>query len=175
MRLLERYLLAGFDPAQLTGLQLHRLRSITGTILGLSFIALFFLGHSLWLGLPLQAATLLVAFGVGVSGYALMARTGRIAFAGHAVSAALMLVLVGQAFGTGGFGNPQFAWFLVVPLIAGWSMGLREGVSGEWGARSPSCCSGRSTSLGFSSRTPCLERSGPTRRASRSWARCWRR
>jgi signal transduction histidine kinase/DNA-binding response OmpR family regulator len=134
MRLLERYLLAGFDPAQLTGLQLHRLRSITGTILGLSFIALFFLGHSLWLGLPLQAATLLVAFGVGVSGYALMARTGRVAFAGHAVSAALMLVLVGQAFGTGGFGNPQFAWFLVVPLIAGWSMGLREGVS--WGVAS---------------------------------------
>ncbi len=134
MRLLERYLLAGFDPTQLTGLQLHRLRSITGTILGLSSIALFFLLHSLWLGLPLQAATLLLAQVVGVSGYVLMARTGRIAFAGHAVASALMLVLVGQAFATGGFGNPQFAWFLVVPLIAGWSMGLREGAF--WGAAS---------------------------------------
>lgn len=132
MRLLERYLLAGFDPTQLTPLQLHRVRSIAGTILGLAGIALVFLAHSLYLGLAPQAVTLVLGFTLGVSGYVAMAYSGRIELAGHGLAGALTLVLLGQAFATGGFGNPQFAWFLVVPLIAGASMGLRPGIF--WGA-----------------------------------------
>ncbi|MCB9627830.1 MAG: response regulator [Sandaracinaceae bacterium] len=137
MSLLERYLLAGFDPSRLTRLQLHRVRSISGSILGLSGIALFFLVHSLMLELPVQAGALLAGFVLGIGGYVLMARTGRIQYAGHAVTAALVLVLVSQAFVTGGFRNPQFAWFLVAPLVAGSSLGLREGVL--WGVISAVC------------------------------------
>ena len=116
MRLLERYLLAGFDPAELTGLELHRLRSITGSILGLGAIAVFFLVHSLMLGLPFQAGALTLGLLMAEGGYLLTAKTGRVAYAGHAVTGALMVVLVGQAFVTGGFRNPQFAWFVVAPL-----------------------------------------------------------
>ncbi len=131
MRLFERYLLAGFDPSQLTLLELHRVRSIAGTILGLATIALVFLAHSLYLGLVPQAVTLVLGFGVGVGGYLAMAFSGRITLAGHGLAGALTLVLVGQAFATGGFRNPQFAWFLVVPLVAGSSLGLRPGIF--WG------------------------------------------
>ncbi|MCA9577770.1 MAG: response regulator [Sandaracinaceae bacterium] len=134
MRLLERYLLAGFDPAELTGLELHRLRSITGSILGLGAIAVFFLVHSLMLGLPFQAGALTLGLLMAGGGYLLTAKTGRVAYAGHAVTGALMVVLVGQAFVTGGFRNPQFAWFVVAPLIAGSSLGLRQGVL--WGVLS---------------------------------------
>ena len=64
MRLFERYLLAGFDPSQLTLLELHRVRSIAGTILGLATIALVFLAHSLYLGLVPQAVTLVLGFSI---------------------------------------------------------------------------------------------------------------
>ena len=135
--LLEDFLLAGFDPSARSRDFLHRVRTISGSTLGLGGIALFFFAHSVALGLPVQAGALGVGFGMGVLGYLAMRRTGQIAYGGHAIVAALVLVLVSQAFVTGGFENPQFAWFLVVPLLAGATLGQRPGLI--WGGVSFVC------------------------------------
>ena len=141
------------DPAILRHHQLVNVSSLALVVVGVPFVMQYFL-----LGVPVVAA----GIGATIIGGALnmwwLRRTHRAARAGIIATSLLYGLLLLSNLSSGGFSDPNFAWFYVVPIVGALLVSPRVslGFTLLWGSR-------------CSSSSPRARSSWPTRWGSRCW------
>ena len=115
---LLRFLEAEMDRTTADPIVLRQVRLVTFSTVLMFAIAIPFVVQYLRLGVPLVAAGLLVTMIGCVINIAVLRRTRNPIVSGHVATAMLFLLLVLSNVSSGGFYDPNFAWFYVIPLAA---------------------------------------------------------
>lgn len=115
----------GIPSAELSRERMRRVRTISGVTFAMTWVALFSIVQSWFVGHPEIITYLVVATTAGAANLLLLRILRNPALSGHVAVAILALLIVASATGSGGFYNPAFAWVYILPLAAAVVVELR--------------------------------------------------
>jgi signal transduction histidine kinase len=107
---------------------LGRSRVLEVAILALCGVGLLSFVHYLVLGILEMSLALAISVAAGIANLVLLRCTNRNVLCGHLGLAVLTSLLLFTSAGSGGFRDPTFAWFYVLPLAAAVILGFRGAV-----------------------------------------------
>ena len=104
--------------------QIRVVNTATLAVLALGVVASL---QYVWLGLWSMVIAVAVALALGAANVLVLRRTQNPNAAGHVAAGVLFALLLCSNLHSGGFYDPNFAWFYVLPLLAGVLAGYRAG------------------------------------------------
>ena len=114
---LDNLLLSGFKPGDRSDTELDRIRMINVGLITMVVIGLPFSLQYLVLGVPLITGAVIVTCLAAVFVILMLRRGASISLCGYLTGTNLYLLLLLSNLNSGGFYDPNFAWFYVVPLV----------------------------------------------------------
>lgn len=118
---------SGLATGSVPGPTLERVRVVNTATLAILALGAVALGQYVWLGIPAMIAAVSGALVLGVANVLLLRRTQKPDLAGHVAAAVLFALLLCSNLHSGGFHDPNFGWFYVLPLLGGVIAGFRAG------------------------------------------------
>ncbi len=136
---------SGLEPGSVPPVALERIRVVNTATLSIIGIGVLAVLQYAWMGLVAMVLVVAGAQLLGVLNVVVLRQTRDPALAGHAATTLLFVVLLASNVVSGGFYDPNFGWFYVLPLLGAVLNGSRGGwlwtlvvlgtTLGFWGAR----------------------------------------
>lgn len=123
-----RFLEAGIDPDSAAVVELRQVRLGSFSTVLMFTIAIPFVFQYVRLGVPLIAVGLLLTMIGCVANIALLRRTRNAMISGHVAATLLYTILLFSNWVSGGFFDPNFGWFYILPLGAALIISLTAGL-----------------------------------------------
>ncbi|MGH0029069.1 MAG: ATP-binding protein [Myxococcota bacterium] len=124
-RRLQGWLDLGIPAGEVSSERMRHIRTISGVTFAMIWIALLTIGQSWVVGKWEVMAYLGVATAAGVANLFLLRATRSAQLAGHVALAILAALVTASSLSSGGFYNPGFGWFYVLPLAAAVALDVR--------------------------------------------------
>ena len=118
---------AGIDPATAEPIHLRRIRVVNGATFGFFAIALPFVFQYWSMGVPYMSLAIVGTMLGGLINLFLLRSTQNVDLCGYFVTSLIFLLLLISNCSSGGFYDPNFSWFYVIPLAGLVAVDLRAG------------------------------------------------
>jgi diguanylate cyclase (GGDEF)-like protein len=118
---------SGLAPGSVPPSMLERIRVVNSATLAVIVIGVVALAQYALLGLSVMVLAVCISVLLGVANLLLLRKTHEPQLAGHVALTTLFLLLLCSNLHSGGFYDPNFGWFYILPLLAGVLGGFRVG------------------------------------------------